>query len=895
MVNRVDRRVPQRHCAEVTELAALGREALRLAARDPAAAQALAETVIEQARDCKAWEVIAVGERALGVAAMTLNHIDPAVSHLRTSVKAGQRSGQAHVIGEARMSLASALALRGVPAQAARQIGLAVRQLDGTAAARARVQRAAILQEAGRDAEALEDLRRAVPVLRRARDAEWLVRALTNRSLLHVGRRAFAAAEADLGEALALAHDHALGLPAAYVEHNLGYVKAQRGDIPAALRLFDAANRSYRRFGVVEPGLLLDRAGVLLSVRLLTEAAATLEEAVHVYQDGHREVHLPEAQLMLSTVSLLQGDGETAVEAARQAVKGFRRYGHRHSLALAHYAALQAAYQCDPRSVAPSHLARVADRLDEAGWTVPALEARVAAGRQALERGDPVVARRHLARAGRARVVGPADARARAWYAEALLRRSLGQRRAAYCALRAGLRIVEDYQATLGATELRAHVSIHRGALARMGVAMSIEDHNARRALSWAERGRGMALLMRPAEPSSDPEVAQDLADLRSTVAEIEEVRKEGKPGEASLMRRQVTLEHRIRNRCLSLDGDAGLRRRVRQDPAQAVSQVLGDSALVEFLEVGDALHAVTVADGRVALHHLGAVSQVGDSVQFLGFALHRLAATRSASKERADSARDALGKAANRLDEQLLRPLARRIGDRPLVVVPSPALQSLPWSVLPSCVGRPLTANPSATLWTRAMQTPRPDRARRVVVAGPDLPGATREAQVIAGIYGQEATLLEGRDATCAQTEKALAGAAMLHLACHGRLRADNPLFSSLLLADGPLTVYELERLQDPPHQVVLAGCDTGKVHLVAGEEVLGLAAALLGSGTSTLIASVVPVPDLATVELMQRYHQALVRGLTPAAALANAQTQVDDDPAALVASAGFICMGAG
>jgi CHAT domain-containing protein len=134
-----------------------------------------------------------------------------------------------------------------------------------------------------------------------------------------------------------------------------------------------------------------------------------------------------------------------------------------------------------------------------------------------------------------------------------------------------------------------------------------------------------------------------------------------------------------------------------------------------------------------------------------------------------------------------------------------------------------------------------------------------------------------------------------MLHLACHGRLRADNPLFSSLLLADGPLTVYELERLQDPPHQVVLAGCDTGRVHLVAGEEVLGLAAALLGSGTSTLIASVVPVPDLATVELMQRYHQALVRGLTPAAALADAQTQVDDDPAALVASAGFICMGAG
>ena len=84
-------------------------------------------------------------------------------------------------------------------------------------------------------------------------------------------------------------------------------------------------------------------------------------------------------------------------------------------------------------------------------------------------------------------MVGPADARARAWLAEAMLRKADGRRPAALSALRAGLRIVEDHQATLGAVELRAHVSAHRGALARFGAAHA---HRERRPLACAAVGR---------------------------------------------------------------------------------------------------------------------------------------------------------------------------------------------------------------------------------------------------------------------------------------------------------------------------------------------------------------------------------------------------------------------
>jgi hypothetical protein len=464
-------------------------------------------------------------------------------------------------------------------------------------------------------------------------------------------------------------------------------------------------------------------------------------------------------------------------------------------------------------------------------------------------------------------------------------------------ALRAGLRIVEDYQATLGATELRAHVSIHRGALATSGLRMAIEDGDARHALWWAERGRAIALLLRPAQPSSDPQLAQDLADLRETMAEIEEARSEGDGGDQKLVRRQVVLERRVRDRCRTLEGAVGTAARGRwgRESLGQLIAALDDAAMVEFVSLNGSLHAITVCGHRVRLHPLGPESEIKDLLRRLGFALHRLASPGNRSAARIAAARADVARVADVLDDRMLRPLAPVLQDRRLVVVPSGVLQSLPWAILPSCTGRPVAVSPSATLWRQAAERAVPSTQTTVVVAGPGLPGATEEAEAVAGLY-PGATVLVGDDATTPRLTAALEGSTMLHLAAHGRLRSDNPLFSSLVLADGPLTVYELEQLPARPHHVVLAGCDTGRLQVVAGEETLGLGAAVLGGGTATLVAPVIPIPDLATVPLMRAYHQGLVAGLAPAEALAAAQAAVDpDDALSRAAAAGYICLGAG
>ena len=109
-----------------------------------------------------------------------------------------------------------------------------------------------------------------------------------------------------------------------------------------------------------------------------------------------------------------------------------------------------------------------------------------------------------------------------------------------------------------------------------------------------------------------------------------------------------------------------------------------------------------------------------------------------------------------------------------------------------------------------------------------------------------------------------------MAHLAAHGELRADNPLFSSLRLADGPLTVHDLDALASAPGVVVLGACDTAASVVGAGDELLGLAAALLRLGSRSLVAPLVPVPDEETRPLLELLHAELAAGRDCAEALA-------------------------
>jgi CHAT domain-containing protein len=308
-------------------------------------------------------------------------------------------------------------------------------------------------------------------------------------------------------------------------------------------------------------------------------------------------------------------------------------------------------------------------------------------------------------------------------------------------------------------------------------------------------------------------------------------------------------------------------------------------------------------------VHRLGPLSEIRDLADRSAFAVRRLGRHRSQHPSHAEAAAILLRHSAARLDENLFGPIRAEIGDRPLVVVPTGPLQSLLWSTLPSCAGRPVAVSPSATIWyaarrratsvraTRGRATPAAGRAAAravVVAAGPDLPGAAAEADLVAAIYHTKP--LVGSFATVDAVTGAMTSAGLAHLAAHGRVCAPNPLFSSLEFADGPLMVYDLERLERVPPTVVLAACDSGRHVVQAGDELLGLGATFLSHGAQHLIGSVVPVADIETTPLMVALHGLLAAGRAPADALATAQQRVARGaPAEVAAAAAFICIGAG
>ncbi|WP_438816921.1 CHAT domain-containing protein [Umezawaea beigongshangensis] len=287
-----------------------------------------------------------------------------------------------------------------------------------------------------------------------------------------------------------------------------------------------------------------------------------------------------------------------------------------------------------------------------------------------------------------------------------------------------------------------------------------------------------------------------------------------------------------------------------------ALLDALGDRALVGFTAHRDRLLVTTAVAGRVRARTLGPVDAVARRVRELRFAL---SVGRSAPA------------AAAGLDEALFGQLRADTADRELVVLPDGPLHGLPWSALPSCRGRAVSAAPSAARWLRAAQSP-PSGTGHAWIAGPGLAHADRETAVLRAAHG--GTLLTGRAATADAVLAAIDGVAVAHLAVHGTHRDDQPPLSALRVADGPLHGYDLARLRRAPGLVVLSACDSG------------LAPVLLRAGARTVVASPLPVPDDRVVAVMTALHARLRGGASPAAALAAAQ-EADD--------LGFTCHGAG
>ncbi|MCP9995134.1 CHAT domain-containing protein [Streptomyces werraensis] len=812
-----------------------------------------------------------VAHQVIGIWQRDFGDMRLALRHLRRARDWAARAGSADREADVLATLGVALVHSGRTRQGLDALGRGVRRGTGHTRARVLFRRAYSWWVLGHHKEALEDVRRAVPVLRQAGDVIWTARALTLRATVHLALGAVERAEADFASAEDLwavtdqEHDKADAV------ESRGLAAYRSGDVPAALRLLDEAEERYAKLGTPTFMLSIRRCEVLMAAGLAAEALAEADTAIAELDSiGGQSTRKAELLLAAARAARQADDPATATARAGPAVRlfaGQRRTWWEAHARLVLIGARHAAGKRSGRLVRDA--AAVAERLAELGAPA-APEAFLLAGRIALDLGRTADAERHLAVAARSRHNGPPLARMTGWAAQALRARAAGSTRGVLEACRRGLGVLDDHRMTLGASELRARATAQGAELAALAQQAALRSGGPRRLLVWSERWRATALSAPPTRPPADPELLSHMTAYREIAARAEETRMEGRPVPA-LEREQRRLEQAIRSRTLHMRGEAH-GDDTRFDAGRLLEQ-LGDGVrLVELAVVDGRVQVLLCGQGRVRRFEAGWLAAAETEAEHVQAGLRRLA------HPGAQARLPVVEAAGRRLEELLLGPAAAHLGDGPVVIVPPGRLHRVPWALLPSLRDRVVSVSPSAGSWLRARETRPPWGGRKVLVRGPGLATGGAEVTRLADRY-DGATVLEHRDASVPRVLAELDGAGLAHIAAHGTFRTDGPMFSSLRMADGPLIVHDFERLGRSPYRIILSCCDTARFATVGADELLGLVTALLPLGTAGVVACSAPVNDAAVVPLMLALHEGLASGLPLPEALRDARAAMPDD----------------
>ncbi|MEP6572823.1 MAG: CHAT domain-containing tetratricopeptide repeat protein [Gemmatimonadota bacterium] len=652
---------------------------------------------------------------------------------------------------------------------------------------------------------------------------------------------------------------------------------------PEAERLYAGAEQLYRRAGnqngqaEAQQGrgmLLLEeddqvRGQSLLATALRTEIASGDARAASL------------TRLILGGVSLELGDTGTARKQMARAAQDLERLGDpiATAAALGERGSLEAGagLPVAAESLFRAALARAGDRLaPDVTWR---LHAGLGAVRQ--RQGDTVGAVRELGaaitdieRAGRSL--------------------SLAERRSGYFTDKwevyvrlAMLEQARGHSATAFAVSERVRAGEMLDMLAQGRVAaptdtaaeLVAQEQDLRRRITeltlGAEAPAPAGTLVRGPDVSGSSVVRREaLLHAQEAYAELMLEMREVAPGHAALVSRAGFDWH-------------GIARRLAADEAM-IEYLVSDSASLAFVVTRDTLATIDLHVGGRELTPL---------VDF----------ARGTLQPRGSSHLDSLWRAPLRqLYSDLVQPIQHSgllEGKNRLTIVPHADLHYLPFAALLNGDGPgrekfliqefEIALTPSASVWLALGARRTTHAAEGTLALAPRtdaLPASRAEVAAIARIGGTNTRIVLDAEATEAEFRRVAPAMRVIHLATYGVLNKQNPLFSFVELRpgggeDGRLEVHEVFGLDLAADLVVLSACQTGLgsgalTDVPAGDDWIGLTRAFLSAGASHVMATLWPVQDRASAELMEGFSREYGKHHDPARALATAQRSLIGNP---------------
>jgi CHAT domain-containing protein/Tfp pilus assembly protein PilF len=323
--------------------------------------------------------------------------------------------------------------------------------------------------------------------------------------------------------------------------------------------------------------------------------------------------------------------------------------------------------------------------------------------------------------------------------------------------------------------------------------------------------------------------------------------------------------------------------RRYSFDVRQLQQQLAHDETLIEYTALGDELLAFIVRRDSIGVaRNLGSLTQIAERLNALRFQIDALRFGSRVIRKHLTTLTQNVKVHLRLLHDELILPLNLTTEQRKLIVVPHGRLHYLPFHALydgdkfliEDCE---VSYAPSATIYQQCLQRAvrRLERALLLGVSDEQTPRIRDEIQSIENVFPDVAAFV-GEAATSEVLRRHSTGVDVLHLACHGQFRVDNPLFSALRLADGWFTVRDAYGLKLDDALVTLSACETGANVVAPGEELIGLARGFFSAGARSVLLSLWIVDDEATNQMMVAFYREMKRGRSLAASLRAAQLEM-------------------
>lgn len=738
-------------------------------------------------------------------------------------------------------------------------------------------------------------------------DQKQLAKIDNNLAIIYSSQHKFRRAEQLYDRALRSAEAAGLILTQAEIEASMGNLALFQGRYDRALDYLERSRRKYAALGMPHHSAVAQQeiADAYLELNLAPEAEAVYERVTKTFAELGMQGEQARALAQHGRALILLGRMERAHALLSEARKLYAAEGNPVGEAMVMITEAQL-HHAEGNYEAASRAAALAEEpLAMAATWRRQLLARWLRGEAARARGQKPEARELLeSTLADAERLSQPDIAQRCHTSLGLLAEAAGDSSAAEASFLRAVKLIEDLRAPLPAEEFRtaffADKLIPYNELVRLCLKDESRDR-AREALCYVERARSRALVdtlggaprlrVQPRDPF-EAELLARLEELReelnwfysrinrppdgsrggaTEMAALHEAVRERESETLEIMRQLQQRNQNILTHVQSLDLE------------ELQPRLADETALIEYTSLdGELLAFVVTNRGVHVVRNLGQETEVNSRLAQLRFQIDALRYGARAMRKHLPNLTERIKHHLQALYDLLLRPLEESIGERRLIIAPHRALYYIPFHALHDreryvIERREVAYAPSAVVLLHCLAQPqRPlQRALLLGVADEQTPRVRDEIEALAPLFPEAVSLLDER-ATLAALQEYAHGADILHLACHGQFRPDNPLFSSLRLGDGWLTVRDTYNLELKCELAALSACETGVNEVAPGDELIGLARGFFSAGAPSLLLSLWTVDDEATAGLMASFYKRLLAGESPAAALRAAQLEL-------------------